>query len=352
MGSVIIKLKGLLTRYSCLLLLLLAACQPVQAPTMAQQSASTPALTPLKVCYSSNSATQSVALYAYEQGLFAKYGLAVELIYIEGGSTATAALMAGEADICQIAGAAVINSVVAGSDLVLIGGLFNTYPYSLMVRPEIQAPADLKGKALAISDPGSASDAAIRAALLSLGLQADQDVTLLATGGQGARLAAMETGAVAGTVVSVPETAVARASGYHELMDMAALQTPYQHTAIATSRHLIAEKRTVVTHFLQATLAAISQMKQDQAGVTAVLAKYLSLDPQKDAAVLSEAYSKLISRYLPSLPYPTVEGVQLQLDALVAENPNAAHFKAADVVDTTLLAEIEGSGFLTQLESK
>lgn len=279
-------------------------------------------------------------MYAFEKGIFEKYGLDVKLIYIEGGATATKALIAGEADICQISGAAVINSIVAGSDLALIGGLFNTYVYSLMVRPEIQAAADLKGKALAISEAGSSSDAAIRAALLSLGLQPEQDVTLLAAGGQGARLAAMETGKVAGTVVSIPESALARAAGYRELVDMAALQTPYQHTALVASRHFIAENRPTVIHFLQATVTAIAQMKQDQAGVTEVLAKYLALDPQKDAATLAEAYTKLIGKYLPEKPYPTLAGIQLQLDSLVADNPAAAKVKAEALVDTTLLDEI------------
>ena len=329
----------------------LVGCVPIQ-PTGQPQNRADAAVTPLRVCYSSNSATQSVMLYAYEQGIFQEYGLAVELIYIEGGSTATAALIAGAVDVCQIAGASVINGVVAGADLALIAGLFNTYPYSLMVRPEITTGADLKGQALAISDPGGSSDVAIRAALLSLGLQPDADVTILSIGGQSARLAAMESGAVVGTVVSVPETATARAAGYQELVDMSALNIPFQHTALATTRPFLAENKETTTRFLQATLTAIARMKQDQAGVTAVLAQYLSLDPDKDAMALAEAYTNLIGRYLPALPYPTLEGIQMQLDALVAENPAAATVKAADVVDTTLLQALEASGFVAQLEQK
>ena len=188
--------------YVILLLWLSVACQPVQPTQLGQQRANATTLTPLKVCYSSKSATQSVVFYAFEQGIYAEYGLDVELIYIEGGSTATAALIAGAVDICQIAGAAVINSIVADSGLVLIGGLFNTYVYSLMVRPEIVTAADLQGKALAISDPGGSSDVALRAALLALGLQPDADVTLLSIGGQSARLAAMDCSKRSPTAIS------------------------------------------------------------------------------------------------------------------------------------------------------
>lgn len=330
----------------------LSGCTPIQ-PTAQQQTTEERAqLTPLKVCYSAISGTQSVMFYAYEQGIFQEYGLAVELIYIDGSSTATAALITGEVELCQIAGSAIINSVAAGSDLVLIAGLINTYPYSLMVRPEITTAADLQGQALAIADPGGASDAAIRAALLSLGLQPDEDVTLLSIGNQVARMAAMESGAVVGTVISVPETAVARAAGYRELVDMAALNTPFQQTALATARPFLNTNQETVTRFLQATVAAIARMKQDQEGVTAVLAQYLGLDPEKDAAALNETYTNLIGKYLQALPYPTLEGIQKQLEELAAENPAAATIKAADVVDTTLLAAIEASGFLQQLEQE
>lgn len=335
-----------------LLALFSAGCASIKPTGSATQDASVAQLTPLKVCYSSVTATQSVMLYAYEKGIFQRYGLDVELLYIEGGSTATAALIADQVDICQVAGSPVINSVVAGSDLTLIAGLYNSYLFSLVVRPEIGTAADLKGKAVAISEPGSSSDAAMRAMLRSLGVQPDQDITLLATGGQSARLAAMANGAVVGTVVSVTETAQARATGYRELVDMESLQNPFPHTALATSRHFIANHRETVIRFLQATLAAIAEMKHDRVGVTEVLAQYLSLDPQIDAVTLDATYTTLIEGYLPSVPYPTLDGIQAQLDSLVATNPAAANVKSEAAVDTTLLAEIEASGFIQQLEEK
>lgn len=303
------------------------------------------AKTPLNVCYSSASATQAVAMYAVEKGIYATYGLDVNLVYIESGSKATAALIAGEMDLCQIAGSAVVNGAVAGTDLVLIAGLINTHAYSLMVTPAIQHGRDLQGKALAVSDFGGSSDTATRAALQSLNLRPDEDVAILAIGGQSERLAAMESGAVVGTVVSVPQTAQARALGYHELVNMAELKTPFQHTALATSRALIASDRATVIRFLEATIDAIAQMKADKAGVIDVLSHYLLLDKHAHEAELAEAHAVLIQGYLPDMPYPTEEGVQVLLDALAAENPAAADYTAADVIDRTLLDEIEASGF-------
>lgn len=314
---------------------LLVGCAPIRPP-----APETAAQTSLTVCYSTATAINSVLTYALEKGIYAKHGLQVNLVYIEGGSKATAALIAGQVDICQVAGASVVSGAVAGADIVMIAGLINTYTFSLMVTPEIATIADLQGKTLGVSDFGGSSDTSMRVALQSFGLQPDEDVTIVALGGQNERLAAMEAGSIAGTMVSIPQTVRARALGYRELLNMADLNTPYQHTTLATSRQFIANHQDAAHRFLQATIDTITQMKGDKAGVIEVLAQTLSLDLEKDKAELEEAYDGLILKYIPDMPYPTIEGVQVLLDTLVAENPAAADYKPTAVIDTTLLDEI------------
>lgn len=306
-------------------------------------------LTKVNVCFSSPSGTMVTAWYAFENGLFEKYGLDVNLTYIGSGSKAATAMIAGNVEFCQIAGSAVVNSVVAGADLVMIGGLFNTYVYSLMVTPNIQSPEDLKGKAVAISRAGSSSDAAIRAALDGLGLVPEDDVAIVAVGGQAERLAAMETGAVVGTVVSVPETVEAKEVGFVELLDMSTLQVPFQHTGIATTKSYIAENRDAVVNFMKAISEAIALMKSDKEGTMQVMAEYLLLDVEDDAPSLNEAYDVLIQGYLPKVPYPTLDGIQTLLTNLEEENPDAANFTPEDVADISIVQELEDSGFIDSL---
>lgn len=314
---------------------LLIGCAPIR-PTA--QSVMTQ--TPITICYSAALASNAVFIYALEKGIYDEYDLEVNLVYLEGGSAATAALVAGEADICQVAGSAVVNGAVAGADVVLIGGVTNTYTFSLLVLPEITTVADLQGKALGVSDFGSSSDTALRIVLNSLNLRPEEDVTILATGGQSERLAAMASGAIVGTLISIPQTVRARELGYRELVNMAELNTPYQHTALATSRQFLEEHNDTARRFLEATIDSIAQMKADKEGVIDVLAQHLLLDPEEDQAELEEAYTVLIMQYIPDIPYPTMEGVQVLLDVLAAENPAAANYTPDDVIDTTLLDDI------------
>jgi NitT/TauT family transport system substrate-binding protein len=333
-------------RFMLVACLLLTACS---APMAAPAAGSTAAPTRLKVCYSSLNATMSPAMYASQMGVFARHGLDVEFIYIDSGTKATTALIAGDIDICQVAGSAVINAVVAGAPIRLIGGLFNTYVYSLMVSPEIQTPEDLVGKAVAISQPGAASDFAIRVALTGLGLEPDTEVAVLAVGGQSERLAATLTGRVAGTLVSVPETIKAREAGLHELLDMSALNAPYQHTAIAVRDSLLARDRDAALRFMKAIGEAIALMKIDREGTMAVMAHYMLLDLDADRAALSEAYDILVLRYLETVPYPTMPGIQSALDELVADNPQAANTKPEQVADVSLVRELEQQGYFSAL---
>lgn len=306
-------------------------------------------LTPLKVCYSSISAPQIAPIYAQEKGLFAKHGLDVTLVYVEGGTEAVTTLISGEMDICQVGGTSVANAVVAGEELMLIAGLFNRYAYALMVTPDIESAEDLRGKALAVSSFGSSSDSALRTLLTTLGLDADKDVTILAIGNQSSRLAAMQSGAIAGTLISVPESSKAREAGYRELANMLQSDIPYPHNAIAARQSFLDEDREVAIRYLQAIIEAIALMKADREEAIAVLATFLQVDPQADRSSLEEAYDLFIRDGLAQIPYPTVAGVQVQLDGMVAENPSAADFTADDMIDMTLLAGIEASDFLNQI---
>jgi NitT/TauT family transport system substrate-binding protein len=119
----------------------------------------------MKVCYSAISATQSIVPYAYESGIFKKYGLDVSLQFINSGSNSVLAILAGDVAACQVAGTAVVNAQAAGQDVVIIAGIFNNFPATIFVRPEIKTAADLKGKALGITDFGGSIESITRIAL-------------------------------------------------------------------------------------------------------------------------------------------------------------------------------------------
>jgi len=287
--------------------------------------------------------------YALAENLFARYGLNVQVAEISGGSTAVTALIAGDVDLCQIAGASVVNAAVANAEVIIVGGVINQQPYYLVTRPEVRAPADLRGRSLAVSEPGTSSYTAAVAVLKRFDLIPDQEVALLSIGGQSERMAAMTSGNVAGTVLSPPQAMLAVAEGYNLLFDFADLEQPYQHTAIVTTRTFLKEHPELVKAYIQATSEAVAAMHANRKSAIASLATYLQLDPVKQAEALELTYNLVVRRLMQVRPMPSLPGIQALLDELAEKNPQAAKVAPADLVDTSILVELDTAGFFTNL---
>lgn len=335
-----------------LMLAVLTSLSACAAPSVANLQPSATSLRALRVCTSSASPDQMNIQYALAENLFAAYGLDVDVAEISGGSTATAALIAGDIDLCQIAGASVVNAAVAGADVIIVGGVTNQQPYYLVTRPEVRAPADLQGRALAVSGPGSSSYAAAVAVLEHFGLTPDQDVAVLSIGGQSERMAAMTSGSVAGTVLSPPQAMLAVAEGYNLIFDFAEMEQPYQHVAIVTTRDFLKEHPELVNAYIQATSAAVAAMHDNRERTIAVMADYLQIDPVAQAEALALTYDLVIRRLLQIRPAPSAPGIQALLDELAEENPEAANLAPADLMDTSILAELDAAGFFDGLGAK
>jgi len=304
----------------------------------------------LKLCSSAITGTQMVPWYAFEKGIFEKYNLQVELVPLENGKIALTALIAGQVDACQVAGSNVVNAAIAGEDLVMIGGTFNRLVYSLFVQPEITDASGLKGKSVAVSSPGGASDTMMHIALQELGLDPEKDVTIVAIGSSGDFIAALAAGNVSGIVLAEPLSAKARQLGFRELLDLSELPLEYETTTITVRRQFLKERRPDALNLMRSLVEAMAQMRRDPNGSKEVLAKYLKLDVQADADLLRQSYEKLVLQQMAELPYPTQAGVQALIEAAAAENPAAGGMKAEAVIDGSLMEELEKSGFVESLK--
>ena len=106
-------------------------------------SAETPAPQGLKkvmIAFSGIAPSYAPSWVAYEMGIFRKYGLDAQLIFIESGSRTIQTLISGDVAAAQAAGAPTIQSNLQGSGVVLIAGFLNTLDYKLMVSRDITRP--------------------------------------------------------------------------------------------------------------------------------------------------------------------------------------------------------------------
>src|SRR5215471_8243852 len=298
------------------------------------------------IAYSSISPNQAPSWAAYETGLFRKYGLDVQLIFVESGSRTVQTLVSGDVVAAQVAGAGVIQSNLQGSGVVLIAGFLNTLDYKLMVSRDITRPDQLKGKAVAVSRFGSSSDFATRYALEKYGLVPGKDVTILQIGSQPERFAALETGKIQGVMVAIPLTAKAKKLGFNTLADLQMLGLEYQHTGLAVSQALIKSKPELVRNMMKALVEAIHFYKTHRKESLVILQKYLKTD---DMEALEETYESVGVALIPEKPYPTLRGIQIMLNELAPKEPKAQGAKPEQFVDLTFIKELDSSGFIDKL---
>ena len=153
-----------------------------------------------------------------DAGIFKKQNLALEMIFIPGGSLSLQALIGKSLDLLMTGGPPVVNAYLQGAKIKIIGGVINLLPYTFVTIGDIRGAEQLKGKKIGISRFGSNTDYVVRLALNQFAVPAS-DVQIIQVGGSQARLVAMKSGAIHATVLSPEEAVVAQKMGYRVLLD-------------------------------------------------------------------------------------------------------------------------------------
>lgn len=312
-------------------------------------AAATLALERLTIGWSAIAGSQAPFWITKEAGLFEKNGLDVTMIYVDGGSKATQALMSGDVPIAQVGGNAPVVARLRGADVTLIAGLLNVLAYSMIVSPEIKKPEDLKGKKLSVSRFGSNSDYATRKILIKWGLKPDIDVAVLQIpGGQPARMAAIQSKVVHGMVAQPPVTSLARKFNLNIIAEPEDFGGAYPTTPVASRVSYIRDKRDTVRKFIRALLEGIYVYKTQKDFSKKVIGKYVKTT---DNDALEDSY-QYFSRLVPQKPYPSIDAVKEALAELGEKDPKARSARAEDFVDMSMIKEFDDNGFIDGLYKK
>ena len=303
----------------------------------------------LTIGWSAIAGSQAPFWITKEAGLFEKNGLDVIMIYLDGGSRATQAMMSGDLPIAQVGGNAPVVAKLRGADVTLIAGLLNILAYSMVVSPEIKKPEDLRGKKLTVSRFGSNSDYATRKILLKWGLKPDVDVAVLQIpGGQPTRLAAIQSKQVHGMVAQPPVTNLARKFNMNIIAEPEDFGGAYPTTPVAARISFIKDKRETVRKFTRALLEGIHLYKTNKEFSKKVIGKYVKTD---DNDALEDSY-QFFSRLVPQKPYPSLDSIKEALAELGEKDPKVRAAKAEDFADMSLIKEFDDNGFIDGLYKK
>ena len=301
----------------------------------------------IRVGYPSISSRQAQLWIAKDEGIFRKYGLDVELIFLRGGQVAIQALTGGDPPIVTIGNVIIAN--LQGHDIVLVGSVENSYDQSVMTRAgTISRVEQLKGKRFGISGFGSATHTAALILFKKFNLEPNKEVTFVPTGTGPERLAAMSTGRIDATFFNPSEVPQAVKAGFVEIIQMADIGFEVQGSGLATSRSYIKANREIVKSALKAYIEGIYYAFANKPSMLKVLAKYMRNNEQD---VLDYSYQHYLKR-TPKKPYPTMKGIQNMIEMSAPQIPQAKTAKPEQFVDLSFLQELEKEGFFGEMERR
>jgi NitT/TauT family transport system substrate-binding protein len=300
--------------------------------------------TQLRVAYSSISGSAVIPWIAVDKGIFAKYDLDVELIYV-AGSPAMQSLLGGTTQV-SIQGIEPVMRVNAqGGDTVMIVGLVTKPPFSIIVRPEIREPKDLKGRAMGVTRFGSVTDALLRLALDKWGLRPESDVPIIQMGGVPPILSGMQSKKIFGGPISLPTLAVAKQEGFRELVDLGDVIPDYQSAGVVTRKAFLRQNPEIARNFVRAMGEAIAVFKTDVSFSKKVIKDRLKIDD----ALVQEETQRTYLNYVPRVPYPTRAGIALIKTFLEKSEPQLKPLSVDDQIDNSFVRGLEQSGFFNAL---
>ena len=283
-----------------------------------------------------------------DRGLFTKYGLVTETIYIPGGSTNIQVLISGNLDLSQLSGAPGVAANLEGGDIVYFAGLLDKLNYQLITRPEIKSLEQLKGKKFGVSRYGSSADFGMRAMLKKLGVDPIRDATILQIGDEPSRIAAIKSGNIDGTVANVPFGIEAERLKLSVLADSLKMDIPFFNTGLLGSRRFLDRQETKVMNFLRACLEAIKVLKTEREYSIRALAQFTRVQNLK---AVQEGYDYFVKQLEP-VPYPSAIAMQAVVDQIAETNPKARSVDAKSYVTDKYLKRLEEEGFVKRIWGK
>jgi len=288
-----------------------------------------------------------IIFFTKEAKLFEKHGLDAEVVVMQGSGIASRALVAGSVAISPIATPTVMNAVLAGSDMVILAHTMPGVVQSLMVRPEIKQPEDLKGKSIGVTTFGSLTDFLVRYLAKQKGLVPDKDFALLQIGADTERFIALRQGKIHGATLSHPTFILAQRAGFSLLWDFFK-EIEYPWSEIASRRAIIQQDRDLIMRYMRAHIEGIALFKKEPELARRVIKKTLRLD---DDGLARESW-ELFAQHRLAAPYPNIKGMKTSYEYVALTRPEVWKHKPEEFVDASFVEELDKSGFIKKLYEK
>jgi NitT/TauT family transport system substrate-binding protein len=287
-----------------------------------------------------------VHLYSgFDYGIFEKYGLKCEHIYIRGSSPTLSALASDQVQFTYGAADGSLPGLATGVEAKFIASPLVKLPYVMVARKEVRRPEDLKGKSIGVTRPGDLSARLSRQVVRKFGLTTD-DVTIHPIGGsQSERYQAMVGNVVQAILVTPPLDVRAKLDGFNVIYRLIDLDIPFIYSSLLTSHKMLREKQEIVQRMVAALAEAVHFVEKNPDKAKAAIAKAMRVKDEEALQSSYNVYAKEIVDRTMVVPAKSVsEAVEIARDT-----GTVVRKKPEELYDNTFVNNLEKSGFLKEL---
>lgn len=298
--------------------------------------------TKIAVGYATISSASTTLWVAQDEKFFAKYGIDADLVFMPGSPTLIAAINSGALAIGYTGGTAILGAVGGGTDLKIIAASQGRVLHDLIVRHDIKKAEDLRGKRVGVTSIGGTGWMAAMLAFEQLGLHPDKDKLIVSAFGDMRIIGkALEAGNLDGALVTGNLISQFKRAGFNVLGELERVQM--LGSAVVVKQTMLTTHTELLRNFIRALTEAhafvLSPAKRP--AVLRVISKRLNIS---DPAVAEDGLQDLLKRIDKKL-FPSLDGLRNIQRFLQTRNAKIGQIKLQEVIDDSLVRELEKSGF-------
>jgi len=288
-------------------------------------------LTPIHIGVSTNTATWFPLYVAWKKGLFREQGLELLPVYMQA-RTSLAALASKQIGYITQTGSS-LTAIGRGLPARLIFIFTDKTHHVLIVKPEITSPAQLRGRVVAISQPGGTVHRELLMILEKYKINPNE-VKTASLGSTTHSLAALKAGNVDAAMLQTPLELYLEKDGFKPLVYLKDI-LEFPLLGIIAHSDLLRDKPDQVRKVVTASLKGVAFTKSHREETAPLLKDFIGLDSLEMAR---KAYDKLRDIW-PDSGMPTENGMKNV--ASIAEVP--ADVPTERLVDWSVVKEVAAS---------
>ena len=281
---------------------------------------------------------------AQELGLFDKYGVDVEPVFIRGAPILVAGLASGDIHVGSTGGSATLAAIAGGQDLKIIATFGSRNTFDLVAQPNIKRPEDLRGKRIGLTSIGGTTWMALLLWLEHFGLDVQRDqMQLQVMGEQALTTQALQNGVINAAILDGIFSRRLKPKGFTIVGEYSELKYHFVSQALVVQRGLLQQRGDMLENLLKAEidgLAFVLAPKNKPAVIRTLMRRV-----KTDAAAAEEGYLDLI-RGMERKPLPTAESLVHVQRLMKLQNPKIGDVKIQDLNDARIIKKLDDSGFI------